>query len=296
VLATDLSDGDWNAETARRALRNEAPFAPLHVRHLHLDLGDEDAAGVIAFSAAVASHASLTALTLEFAPLETPATLDAVVDAALARRLQSMSFCDCGLHPASVPALARLLSCGALTELACIEAALLDAPAARVLGAALRANSTLTLLTLNNAGVFDDPDAEAELLGALTGHASVQTLRLQSLRTDGPQTLSPHRADVGAALGALVAANAPALTELDVSYFALGDQGLRPLFEALPANTHLRELDCDDNGLSEALARDVLLPAVRANAGLRALHASASASVRPSLYEAERIVSSRAAA
>ncbi len=66
-----------------------------------------------------------------------------------------------------------------------------------------------------------------------------------------------------------MAANAPALTELDVRSCELGDEGLRPLFDALPANTHLTSLDCRSNTLTEGFARDVLLPAVRANTSLR---------------------------
>jgi hypothetical protein len=78
-------------------------------------------------------------------------------------------------------------------------------------------------------------------------------------------------AAAGAALGALVAANAPALTVLDVSSSNLDDAGLRPLFEALPANTHLRTLNVSYNNTSAAFARDVLLPAVRANTSLTKL-------------------------
>jgi Ran GTPase-activating protein (RanGAP) involved in mRNA processing and transport len=144
----------------------------------------------------------------------------------------------------------------------------LDAPAAAVLAAALRANSTLTSLTLNFAGVFHHPAAAAELLGALTGHASVRVLSLR-----GNYAMAAHQAAVGASLGALVAANAPALTELDVSHCRLGDDGLRALFDALPRNSHLRTLDVSGNNMSDAFARDVLLPALRANTSLRELSA-----------------------
>jgi hypothetical protein len=58
-----------------------------------------------------------------------------------------------------------------------------------------------------------------------------------------------------------------------VSYCRLGDDGLRPLFQALPANTHLRVLTCHTNYVSDAFAADALLPAVRANKGLRRLYA-----------------------
>jgi hypothetical protein len=79
------------------------------------------------------------------------------------------------------------------------------------------------------------------------------------------------RAAAGAALGALVAANAPALTELNVAWCRLRDEALRPLFDALPANAHLRTLDCAHNYPTDAFVRDRLLPSARANTGLREL-------------------------
>jgi hypothetical protein len=89
---------------------------------------------------------------------------------------------------------------------------LLDVPAARVQAAALRANSTLTTLTLYDAGVFSGVAAAAELLGALNGHASLRVLNLSSNIVDAAQ-----HAAAGASLGALVAANVPSLTQLNVS-------------------------------------------------------------------------------
>jgi hypothetical protein len=290
IFATDLTCARADVQTLRPALRNEAPFAPLHVRQLYANLDNEDAAGVVAFAADVAGHASLTGLSLEDARLGTPAALDAVVDAALARRMQSVMLEFCDLAPASAPALARLLSSDALTQLACTNAGLLDAPAAGTLAAALRANATLTSLTLERTVAFNDAAAWASLLGALTGHASLRKLSLPSNRMG-----AAVQAAAGASLGALVAANAPALTKLNVSFCDLGDDGLRPLFQSLPANTHLRELDCSRNFMSEACARDVLLPAVRANESLRVLLFHVAEDV-PSAHAAERIVSSRRAA
>ncbi len=97
---------------------------------------------------------------------------------------------------------------------------------------------------------------------------------------------------VGAALGALLAANAPALTVLHVGYCILTDAGMAPLLEALPRNTHLRELNIAGNYISEAFARDVLLPAVRANASLRVLRTSR---IMQGEREAEDVVKGRAA-
>jgi hypothetical protein len=287
VFAADLY-GEYEGAAAtvtRRALRNEAPFGPLRVRHLYVPgLRGEDEASVVALAADVAAHTSLEGLHLQYAPLGSPAALDAVVDAALARRLQSVTLDTCHLSPASAPALARLLSSDALTTLRCVDAVLLDAPAGRLLAAALRANVTLMSLTLINACVFDNTAAGAELLRALTGHASLRVLRLC-------YNLIPAAAQAaaGASLGALVAANAPALTQLDVWWCDLGDDGLRALFEALPRNAHLRTLNCYGNFMSQAFAADVLLPAVRANTSLRTLVADSTA-------EAEAVVASRAAA
>jgi hypothetical protein len=289
TLAIGLNCDNTELRAVRRMLRNDAPFAPLRVVYLCANLRNKGRAGVVAFAADVAAHASLTGLTLEEAPLDTPAALDAVVDAALARRMQRVGLWDCGLSPESAPALARLLDGGALTTLECWHMDALDAPAARVLAAALRASSALTSLTLNRAGVFRDAAVTAELLGALTGHASLRTLSLQGNDT----TAAADQAAMGALLGAMVAANAPALTELDVSWCVLGDDGLRALFEALPRNTHLRKLVAARNMILETFAHDVLLPAVRANASLRQLRMD---EFYDSERDAEELVRRRAAA
>lgn len=83
-----------------------------------------------------------------------------------------------------------------------------------------------------------------------------------------------HRPAAGAALAALVAANAQALTSLNLSNCGLGDEGLRPLVGALAGNTALRSLDIRANDVTRALAVP-LLAAVRANTSLRSLAAGA---------------------
>jgi hypothetical protein len=62
--------------------------------------------------------------------------------------------------------------------------------------------------------------------------------------------------------------------------------------------SHLRELDCADNGICDnAFAAGVLLPAVRANASLRALRlaAGAQAGAENPAREAEALVARRSA-
>jgi hypothetical protein len=219
-----------------------------------------------------------------------PGALDAVVDAALIRRLSAVTFTNlahCRLSPTSTPALARLLGGSALTELRIWNDGqqLLDAPAAALLADALRASSTLKTLTLGCVSLGIDAAVTTAVLGALVGHPSLRKLDIHDV------TMGVHHAAV-AALGALVAANAPALHGLDVSYCLLDDAGLGPLVDALPANTHLRTLDVQLNLISEVFARERLLPAVRANSGLRTLLAGDGNAAR----EAEALVAARAAA
>jgi hypothetical protein len=268
VCDTDVVCGELSL--AHRLLCNEAPFAPLHLRTFEFDGAEADVgdAAVLALAAETASHAHLRRLDLNDVPLNTAAALDAVVDAALTRQLTSVTLMHCNLSPESVPALVRLVGGSALAELDIYGAdwQLLDAAGALALGNALRASSTLTAVSLWSVQLWRDPAAATALLGALTGHPSLRSLNIAYNRVD-----LAGQEEAGVAIGALVAANAPALTVLDVSRCLLGDAGLRPLFDALPHNTHLRTLGCTSNSLSDAFVRDALLPAVRANSILREL-------------------------
>jgi hypothetical protein len=311
VLGTDVelrrADMTPPLREAVRMLRNEAPFGPLRMRELVVvnnQHGDNDQqaervddADLLTFFAAMPEHCSLQGAWLEDVPLDASAVLDALIDAALARRFSELDLMRCNLSPASIPAFVRLLGGGAMINL-CINGgyqALLDAPAAALLADALRANTTLLKLQLDSVRLWDDIEAGVALITALTAHPSVRELCLMNNRVHADAT-----AAVGAALGALVAANAPALRELYVSFSSLGDVGLAPLFAALPRNTHLRVLHCELNAISDAFARDRFLPAIRASTSLRKLDASAwwggvEDGIAPDeVREAEAIVRSRA--
>jgi hypothetical protein len=286
LLAADVH---CDADEATRMLRNEGVFQPLRVHDAYVYATEADGVALHALAAALAAHAlPLTSLFLSDAQLGAADLLDATVDAAQANRVAAMEFEACALSPASVPSLVRLLGGGALTSLSISgDAVLLDAPDAVLLGNALHTNSVLQQLELVGVGLWINVSAAMTLLSSLVAHPSLRDLNLMANK------VAPEEAAcAGMALFALVAANAPALTELNVSYCDLGDVGLRPLFEALPRNTHLRTLRCGDNNMSEELARDVLLPAVRANTSLTTLwtleaHAGA--------VEAQAIVERRAA-
>jgi hypothetical protein len=255
--------GMTSAADARRMLRNEAPFEVLHLRTVRVEYRAYAAGPHVDAVPDLAAHASLKRVTLSSALLHTLTAMDAVVDAALSRQLISLRLWHCRLVPASAPALVRLLGSGTLTELAIIQQfQLLDGPTAALLGDALRSNSTLTSLHFR---IMFWQDAVA-LLGALTGHRSLRTLNVSD-------TALEVGLAVGGALGALIAANAPALKEIDLARSRMSHAALRPLLEALPANTHLRTLNISFNRMSDEFARDVLLPSVRANTSLRKLAA-----------------------
>jgi hypothetical protein len=281
-----------NAAEAHRVLCNEPPFGPLHVRLLRIDAAAAAADTVLALATDLAAHASLASLWLHIAPLDAPAALDALVDAALACRLPSVTLDYCGLSPASAPALTRLLGGDTLTELHIHGGSrqLLDAPAATLLANALGANTSLTALSLSGIQLWRDAAIAAELMGALTAHPR---LRLLDLSWNDSTAGGMQAAEAGAALAALLRANVPALQTLDIGCRTLRDEGMGPVVEALRHNTHLTKLNCRVNGLSEAFARNTLLPAVRANASLRELVASEHDG-HFAAREAEALVAARA--
>jgi hypothetical protein len=266
-------------------------LAPLLVHGLRLHAAGAAEADLLALAADIAAHAWLQELCLLGAP-PTPAALGAVVSALLERRHMTVQFVHCHLNPASAPALARLLGDSAVVDVRVMgdgEDVLLDAPAAALLVGALRANSTLTSLQLAAVNLWQDVEAAATLLGALTAHPSLRMLRISyDIAQDEAQ-----RAAAGVGLATLLAANAPALTELDARLCGMRDVGMAPLCAALRTNTHLRALNCDGNNITQVFATDVLLPAVRANASLRAL---TTEQLWPAEREAEEVVARRAAA
>jgi hypothetical protein len=229
-----------------------------------------------ALAADIAAHASLTSLAFYRARLDAPDALNAVIEAALTRRLADVEFLGCGLSAASVPALALLLNGGAVRRLSIVglfddaELLLNELSAAGVLAAALRGHRALSSFVLVNAELWHNVAACNAVLDALTAHPSLHTLVLSCNELpDGHD--DAHRTAVGAALGALVAANSPALHELEMDNGNLGDAGMAPLIAALPHNTHLRRLICWNNSMTPRFISHQLLPAVQANTSLREL-------------------------
>lgn len=274
---------DCTPELAVRLMRAESPFGPLRLKTLSVNFTadydrDEGPAGnsqAVAHIAALLSDAALqpqlegVALGGSADLLDEPIAADAIVDAVLARELRSLTLENC--KPPAAELLARLLSAGKLTHLMFVGSRggpLFDAASAAPVADALRVNTSLCSLSLISADAFGGTSDALAVLDALVGHPNLDTLFIVS------ENRAVDRAAFAVALGALVAADAPALQKLTISCNALGDDGLRQVVNALPANRHLRELDCQINAMSAEFARDHLLPAVRANTGLRKLVAN----------------------
>ncbi len=288
---------------AHRLLRNEGVFAVLRVRKLYVNVDAE--AGVLTLASDLAAHTGLTDVHLYGAPLSTLAVLDAVVDAALSLRLPSLTLFCCEVTPASAPALARLLSGGTLIALYVINNTwqLLDQPAAALIADALRDNSTLTSLRLTNCRFWQDAAPATLVLDALKAHRSLRTLNLEGNVIQHGQAGDQQAPALGAALGALVTANAPALQELGLASIAINEAAagllaLGLLLDALPLNTHLHTLKLHVIRCTNDFARDRLLPAVRANTSLRHLLVCMPDWRHPNefLREAEALVAARNAA
>ena len=292
-----------------RALLRAGPL--LRLRSLSVNLEDVGGYGsahwpfaspesVIEFAAVLKDSTlqpALSEVTLLCALTSDIAVTDAVADAALSRGLSRLSLCGC-TPPAPVP-LARLIAGGALKSLslmgvmtatlspAGVAPFRLDEACAKIVADALRSTKSLTSISLMCASLSRDTGAAAALLGACAGHPSLEGISVSGDGADNPAAL-------GVALASIVAADSPALRFLYIPGNQLGDAGLAPIMDALPGNRHLPHLIMHNNGMSENFARLRLLPAVRANTGLRGLCAvTRDSEAMPAAVEAEALVNER---
>ncbi len=283
-------------------LRNDPPYRPLQLLHLLVfppttETAEASVASVVALASALRGHVSLCGMGLIQTRLESKVACDALVDALLARRLVKVHFYECIFAPEFANALARLLRrCRTLCFLALssrernveFNTPLLSHPAScATLADALWKNRTLLMFTID-IDTCSEHMPGSVLLSALVGHPTLQKLDCKC--STAPET----RNATGAAVGALIAANSPALTALSFSGF-IGTDGLGVLCAALPCNTHLRYLDLKDVQIDEACAAEHLLPAVTANRSLRELTVDGDVG-SASVDAAIQLVNERAAA
>jgi hypothetical protein len=133
---------------------------------------------------------------------------------------------------------------------------------------ALRNSKSLRVLELEWVNLWADSAAAYQLIAAIEGHSALHELKLRNNPTD--RTPAAQQA-AGECLARLIAQSS-SLWGLDLSYDGLGEAGLEPFFQALRSSTGLVKLIFGHNEqFSAEFARDVVLPAVRANTSLREL-------------------------
>lgn len=256
---------------ARALLRCEPPFGALKLCGFEVNFTDfevDENTFFLTFVADLQLH-GLDELNLYSAPIPGRAAWEALVDAAISVRLARLAVTTTMLVPWHVHGLVRLLREGSIyvLSLGCFEdGEMFDAETVPVISAALRANSMLTFLNLVHCGVLNRPAGIDFFVGALVGHPTLKSISLVNNVVDDAEM----RILASEALGRLVAAHSCALSHLDVSNCALGDDGLRPLFAALPLNTHISRLKAACNGVSATFAQ-VVLASVGANRSLTSL-------------------------
>ena len=233
---------------------------------------------MLSLAAALAAQESLTDVSFMAGRSQvTQAQLDALVDAALVRKLRSLTLSYCWFEASPLPAMSRLL-CGwphgpapAIQKLCFYDEgspAHYDANSIAQLAAALRANSTLTELSLcEMLGFMWHTAVICPLLGALVGHPTLRCLII-GRPTTGHAPQDP--AALGASLAALLAADSPALQEVRLDLLNIGDAGLAPVLDALPRASRLRVLDVTYSEASAEFAVARILPAMRRHPCLRA--------------------------
>ena len=278
------------AAEALPLLRCEAPCALLHIFKLWVHTFNDEQA-VLDFAAALPSHrGKIKVLAVANASLENVAASDALLRSIAEARVSDVTFYSCRIAPASLPGLTRLLQAGCLerldiynTETALFE----EGPNLTAFCHALR-SSSLQALRLRWCQLWRDPAAAGELLASLVGHPTLRELSLCANRVDNTVVA---RRTAGEQLTSLITHNS-ALQKLDLDECILGDAGLAPIFEALPRFSTLKELHFSYETISREFARDVILPAVRANSSLRTL-SFGQYCVLPELLEAQAIVAAR---
>ena len=286
-------DAQEDLEDAVCMLEARPPFGPLRMHCLCLE--EQNGALPPALAAALGDNflqPCMKHVKLEHCDLRPPGALDVVANAFVAHEsLCRLSILDCVVAPANALALARTLHRNALKVLRIVDCRgmFVDAAGAVTLGDALRANRTLEKVTLLGMPKLSAP-VVAALLAALVGHHSLQCLSLSFTELEDP-------AAAGVALAALLIADAPALTKLDVTHCDL-KASLGAVLDALPLNSHLRALKVHGNIVPDGFMRARLLPAVRANTSLReVVHKNCLTSEEGdnkfALEEAQRIVAER---
>ena len=284
-------------------LRCEAPCALLHVVRLLVHGFCNNRQEVRDFAAALPSHSGkikvldVSSDDVTNDALQNGAVADALVRGIAEAGVSDVSFSFCRFTPASLPRLARLLNAGCMHSFGISDNGdwqpVFEAgPELTTFCHALR-SSTLQKLVLAEVELWQDLAASGELLAALVNHPTLKELSLP----DFVGATDDTRRAAGKQLAPFVT-HSSALQKLELTWNQIGEAGLAPIFEALHFSSTFKELIVDHEDISHEFARDVILPAVRANTSLRRLNFRYDdeyydEKLLPELVEAHIIVAAR---
>jgi len=182
-----IPSGAYSTDVAftLRMLRNEDAYRPLRLGALLLSVTAQMVVDVLALASAVAAHTSLWKLKLHGLTTHDAAALDALVDAALTRKIREFILEECTVPSAFASSLARLFREGhveslRLSYMTIEEAAapFFDSAAVAVLVPALLSNKRLKHLTLSGNRIWANATAATALLSALASHPSLERLSI----------------------------------------------------------------------------------------------------------------------
>ena len=251
------------------------------------------------FATALASRTGVMELWLVGGNLVGGATLEGLARATVAAGVERIAFIYCRLTPMALPALTLLLRPSVLrsSSIYNADAPLFTGPDLPAFCHALRSYSSLRHIKLCNCDLWTDSADAGMVLAALAARTTPFNLGLDGNRVGKTQE---EQFAAGTQLAQLITADR--LVSLELIGCNLGEAGLAPIFEALSVATRLESLKFSGDLVSREFARDVVLPAVRANISLRRLSFTTEAfpssteggkGLSPELVKAQNIVTAR---
>ena len=264
-----------------RMVRNEGRYHPLRLQRLKIKRPPED---LVALVAALSTHDSLTDLDISLCSdgMESILGIGALADYACSKLT---SLCIVG-HRALLEQgpdfFTRLLSSGSCLKELVVQPfeswlghhngnIVFTGAAMPAFVAALRASS-LSKLHLYGPHLLDTDESEGALDDALaviyacTYHASLRDVSFY-----GNNVAADTELVIGQALGALITADAPVEVLNLSAMFEFTAVGLAPIFDGVSMSRGLRALFLREHSFDDAIARDLIFPAVAANSSLREL-------------------------
>jgi len=255
-----------DAVEALPLLRREPPHALLTIGGLRVSNNEDGDQAFLDLASALSVCMGMEKLHFFDVPLTTRAVLDALVDAAISAGIKDMDFEECGLSQTALPALTRLMQSPGFERLSVWndDATLFVGPAAPAFCEALRNCKSLKTLPLSRIDLWYDMAVATQLFAALEGLPALQTLGLHE--NEGLHDTS-HKQAAGECLARLIARSS-SLRDLDFTNNFIGLAGQAPIFEVLRGSHSLAVLSISQE-LTLEFARNVVLPAARANTSLR---------------------------